>query len=245
MKIAIGTVHRNICYSDFRIAVDRLQVPKGTTVVKLNVSGTSIHTQRNQIADATLANDSEGLLFIDDDHVFAANAFLRLLDWNLPFVGGFYVTKTDPHFTSCLIEQGRDDSPDRFRSLNIDEILSGGLVDVDVLGMGFTWIRRDVFEAVRLADLPGWLAVDPSRTPEQYKSWFEMRMPGMHSDFGTDDIAFCLKARNAGFRPVVDTSLKIPHLAVKAVVMHEERVVTCDPMKAIEIAMASDVPVVV
>ena len=245
MKLAIGTIHRNICYSDFRIAVDRLQVPPGSQIYTLNVAGTSMHTQRNQVAEATLANDCEGLLFIDDDHVFAANALLRLLDWNLPFVGGFYVTKTEPHFTSCLIEQQRDESPDRFRSLTLEEIRSGGLLDVDVLGMGFTWIRREVLEAVRDMDRPRWLADDPRRKPEDYKHWFEMRLPGMHSDFGTDDIAFCLKARDAGFRPKVDLSLKIPHLAIKAVVMHDDKIVTCDCLKSIEIAQMSEAGVLV
>jgi hypothetical protein len=241
VKIAIGTIHRAVCWSDFRIAMDRLKFPPQTQLHKMNVSGTSMHTQRNQVMAGVLQTGCEGVLFVDDDHVFAPDAFLRLLDWNEPFIGGLYATKSEPNATSCLIEHTDDrvGRPDRFRSLELEEITCGGLLPVDVLGMGFTWIRREVIEAVRDYDLPEWLAAVPGRTPDQYKDWFEMR------EFGTDDVAFCLKARQAGFRGMVDTTLKIPHLAIKAVVIDNDRLITCDPHRAVEIAQKSGVPVLV
>lgn len=210
---AIGIVHRTIGYPIFWQSLHRLQKPAGQCFIISN-EGTSLHRQRNEVVKQALERDVDWLLFCDDDHVTPPDFLMRLLAWDVPFVGGLYFTRTPPHHTTCLIEQPVALTPeDRFRSLDRAEFSGDGLKPVDVLGMGFTLIRREVLDAVG----------DP---------WFEM------GTFGTDDIAFCLKARDLGFVPQVDCSMSVPHMGIKAVVWNGDHLEICDPGKSVEIAEA-------
>lgn len=208
---AIGIIHRTIGYPIFWQSLHRLAKPPGNTYVISN-EGTSMHRQRNDVVRQALERGADWLLFCDDDHVTPPDFLMRLFAHDVPFVGGLYFTRTPPHHTTCLVEQPVYITPEeRFRSLDKPEFAGTGLKRVDVLGMGFTLIRREVLEAVG----------DP---------WFEM------GTFGTDDIFFCLKARDAGFPPMVDLSLTVPHIGLKAVVWNGENLQICDPGAAVTIA---------
>jgi len=213
MAGAIGVIHRTMGYPIFWQSLNRLQ--KVAPCYIISNEGTSMHRQRNEVVKQAFCGDLKGvdwLLFCDDDHVTPPDFLMRLLAWDVPFVGGLYFTRTPPHHTTCLIENPVYLTPEeRFRSLDKPEFVGDGLKPVDVLGMGFTLIRREVFEAVG----------DP---------WFEMQ------NFGTDDIAFCLKARDLGFQPQVDLSMSVPHIGLKSVVWNGTHLQIIDPAQSVQVA---------
>lgn len=211
---AIGIIHRTIGYPIFWQSLNRLKKPPGQPCYVISNEGTSMHQQRNDVVQQALDRHVDWLLFCDDDHVTPPDYLMRLLAWDVPFVGGLYFTRTPPHHTTCLVENPVYVTPaERFRSLDKHEFVGDGLAAVDVLGMGFTLIRRAVLDAVG-------------------PPWFEM------GTFGTDDIAFCLKARAAGFQPQVDRSMTVPHLGLKAVVWNGTHLEICSPEHAVTVAEA-------
>ena len=221
---SIGIIHRTVSWPQFWTSLNRLQKPKGAPCYVINVEGTSMHKQRNQVVAEAMRLGCDWLLFCDDDHVTPPDFLQRLLAWNVPFVGGLYFTRTPPHHTTCLRENKVwTKSENRFTTLDKHEFCGTGLAPVDVLGMGFTLIRREVFEAVCPFDPQ---KIDRDNPP----SWFEMQ------DFGTDDVAFCVKARDAGYQPHVDLSMVVPHLALKAVVWNGQNLQICDPQLSVDIA---------
>ena len=69
-----------------------------------------------------------------------------------------------------------------------------GLINVAYTGMGFMLIKRGVFEAIEYP-------------------WFkpiEKRI-GHMVDFTMEDVAFCLRAREKGFKILIDPAVRVGH----------------------------------
>ena len=199
MTGAICVAHKQVGLSNTWIALTALQRPQGT--VLLTAEGTTVAKQRNVLAQQALDLGAAWVLFVDDDHVFPPDALLRLLAWEIPVVGGLYVTRTPPYRSTAMHVTREPER--RFTSLTVEEMSRDGLVDVDCLGMGFTLIRREAFDAVTAPYfMLGRFAPD---------------------EMG-EDTYFTSQVRAAGLRVACDVGLVIPHLAVKAVVPARGRV---------------------
>jgi hypothetical protein len=160
------------------------------------VEGTSIAKERNILLDRADSLKADWILFVDDDQVFDADALIRLLDRNVDLCGGLYLTRTPPHRPTAM-RQSDSETGTFWSPLALEAVGSDGLEAVDALGMGFTLVRRAVWEAVpRPAFRAGQLA--PDETGE--------------------DVWFCLQAKAAGFQPYVDTSVLVGHITTKVVI---------------------------
>jgi len=146
---------------------------------------------RNYVGHQCLKLDADYLLTIDDDHVFAHDALERLIAHDLDVVGALAFLRNEDNssgLTPSMYKRGRDHPPGYTRH---DDWKLGELVEVDAMGMAFVLIKRRVLEAFKH---PWW--------------W----LGSLEEPLG-EDIYFCRKAQEAGFKLYVDTSLEVPHLS--------------------------------
>ncbi|HXJ44082.1 MAG TPA: hypothetical protein VNH18_32645 [Bryobacteraceae bacterium] len=195
MKIAIAVLTRTIGYADaWKHLPPMMQhlSQSGHQVLSLSQEGSVIGRMRGELAQAAMDADCDAVCFIDDDEVFTPDSVTRLLSWNAPVVGGLYPTRYAPYRSTCLISSGTEGN---YRSLHTEEIRQQSLVPVDVVSLGFSVIRRSVFET-----LP--------------RPWFKQ------SHVNGQDVDECMHfnalCRDAGIPLSVDTGVRVGHLTVVA-----------------------------
>lgn len=185
---AICICHKQFSYPQMWTSLAGLIKPPGTAI--LTAEGTLIAGQRNDLVERALDRGAAWVLFIDDDHLIPPDGLARLLSWDGPaVVGGLYTTRLPPYKVTAHRN---------FRPLSPEEADTDGLVSIDAIGMGFTLIHRRAFEAVE-------------------RPWFRL---GQHTDGQElgEDVYFTRAVRAAGLDVAVDCTLRVPHLALKAVV---------------------------
>ena len=94
-------------YSLFWACMDDLQLPAGWKKRKL--IGGDWCGARNTLVQETLAGDYSHLWFMDDDHAFAPNILLRLLEHDLPLVLPACLTRSAPFSPVTFTERLDDD----------------------------------------------------------------------------------------------------------------------------------------
>lgn len=167
------------------------------------------HQQSNDIVRAFLASPYDTLLMLDDDMKFTPDCLKRLrhnpANAEYDIVSAFATTRELPakHLMFRLSEE-RPSIPlgtDHFQ--RVASWYDGETVEVDVVGLAFTLIRRRVFETM---------------TAAPYFSY------GPYHE--SDEVPFCRAARGLGFRMAVDTSVKIRHIARLAVGFDDMEITT-------------------
>ena len=161
------------------------------------------HNASNALTREFLRTDLDSLFLVDDDMAFDAQDLERLrsneANWDYDVVFGFCTHRVWP---PKPVVMRRKEQPGLPYSLlgeafvyPYDEIVDGAVVDVDVVGLAFTLIKRHVLEAMTEEYGP------------MYSFYFSYG-PGLESD----DVPFSRRARELGFKMGVDTSVKIGHI---------------------------------
>lgn len=123
-------------------------------------------------------------LWLDDDHVFNADMFVRLAAWgHLDMISAVYYSRVSPYYPTVYI---KDDTEKKYSCWPMME-LPPAVVQVDAVGFGALLMKREVLEG----------------TPEP---WFTI-----DSD-GGEDMAFCFRAKAAGFKVWADGAYQIGHI---------------------------------
>jgi len=168
--------------------------------------------------------DYDYIMWIDSDILFTPQQFARLLSHNVNIVSGVYLMeggealatvkdwdeeffKKHGHFEFMTLADIEKDSEERLSKQSAEkdkqtdcssnpqsEIHNPQLIEVDYTGMGFMLVRKGVFESL---EYPWFRAI-------------EKRIGNM-VDFTTEDVAFCLRAKENGFRIHIDTNVKLGH----------------------------------
>ncbi len=164
-------------------------------------SSAAVDRTRCDMATKALADGFDELMWVDSDIAFDPAAVQRLRDHDLPFVAGIYPKKGVQDFAVHL-ETGTSE-------LIVGE--AGGLYDVRYVGAGFMLVQRMVYDDVqRHYTLPvcnaqfGHPSVPyflPMVVPDPAGFWY----------LG-EDYAFCERARQAGHKIVVDTTIRLGHI---------------------------------
>lgn len=174
------------------LAIQRMAAAGRPPVEVFYLSNVPIEAARNLLAERFLASDAEVLLFLDSD-IAPPDGVLALAGAGVPVVGAWCPLLTRDHELHPnlyrLSPDGRSHQP-CWEESDVP-------IRVDAVGMGCTFIRREVLE--RLAR--PWFAFE--RAGEGAEGWIG------------EDIAFCRKAREAGFGIWAAPSVKCGH--VKAV----------------------------
>lgn len=156
-----------------------------------------IDVAREWLVEQALKEDSDYILFIDTDIMPQSNPLMIVKDMierNIPILSGLYKAKkygSSPWAMWRFIGENKGFIPikkwkDRF-------------VEVDVTGLGWTLIKREVFDD----------------TPKPWFKWESWDQP-------SEDFYFLLKAKANGFRTIVDTDIKLEHIGEYSIHPDEE-----------------------
>ncbi len=140
--------------------------------------------------------DYTHLMWIDSDVVFNPQQFQALLDYDKDIVSGIYKMGGGNNFAT--VEEWDEEYFEKngaFNFWNEEDIKDRtGLIDVAYTGLGWMLIKRGVFEKLKY--------------PWFRPLWKEF---GDLKDFTSEDTAFCLMAKEAGFNIYVDPTIRVGH----------------------------------
>lgn len=143
--------------------------------------------------------DYDWILWIDSDIVFTPKDIEALLMTKGDIVSGLYIMQNNTTFTAVKdwdTEYYKEHS--NFKFVTRENLKEPGYklpFEVSYVGMGFMAVRKGVYEAIPY----------PWFEPESFDLG-----NGMY-DFCSEDVAFCLKAKRAGFKIVVNPAIIVGH----------------------------------
>lgn len=142
------------------------------------------------------------LLWIDSDIIFNNDLFLRLVNANKDLVSGWYCQPSNNADGSLQTPVTENASDEYFNEYGGYKFLSSkeiedkkNLFKVDYIGFGWVLVKKGVFESLEYP-------------------WFAPRMRYMLNDVQdlcSEDVAFCIDAKNAGFEIWVDPKCRVGH----------------------------------
>jgi len=152
-----------------------------------------IDEKRNRCVEKFLQTECTHLLFWDSDTVAIPGAIQKLLDDDKDIVGATIYKKGGDHVPCFGFWV-----PERQIYKTPLPFLYNKLIPVDMVGTGFMLIKREVLEKM---------------TPPYFQCY--------EKGNAQEDIYFCLKAKEFGFQPFVDTGLNLGHIATPYIVTNE------------------------
>src|SRR5688572_10945479 len=169
--------------------------------VRRFASTAAVDRTRSEMATAALRDGFDELMWIDSDIQFSPDAVDRLRGHDLPVVGGIYAKKGVQDFAVHL-EPGTT-------QLQVGD--GGSLVDVRYLGAGFVCTQRSVYDDIqRTFSLPTCNTRFAAPVVPYFLPMVIADAPGYW--YLGEDYAFCERARQAGHKIVVDTTLRLGHI---------------------------------
>lgn len=156
-----------------------------------------VHSNVNDVVAGALEDeDWDYLLIMQQDMVMPEGLMERIGSYTEPIVGVLYFGRTQENQTP-IPGYWNQDAPGfhRMTADELDAVLEEpGIHPCDVVGLGCTAIRRDVFE--------NW---DPERVP-----WFQI--PSTPEIAWGEDVWFCKVAAELGYATFVDTAYVAGHI---------------------------------
>lgn len=194
--IAIGRMHIGPVLPEWLSAWEALKKP-------VNPDGSAgwvtfqsvrqvVHSGRNEIVKGVLrdAPNATHLFFIDDDVTLPADGLVRLLSHaDAPVVSGLYIQRGEPYLPVAYRRTPAG------HYVHITRFADDDLQEIDGCGGGCLLIRTDVLRAIEATGEP----------------WFDWSMNM------SEDLAFCRRAQQLGYRIALDPSVKCAHLTVSEV----------------------------
>jgi len=155
---------------------------KGGSLMIYQVPGTLIFNQRERLAEQAIKDGADAILWVDSDMRFPKDALQILLSRKLPIVGVNATTRRFPCLPTAL--DINSETNDLVKVTSKDKT---GLEQVMGVGFGMVLIRKEVFQKTQ-------------------KPWFWFEQTDNGGTIG-EDIYFCAKAFDAGYKTVVDHDL--------------------------------------
>jgi hypothetical protein len=191
MKVAICVPCRDTVMTGFAFDLAKLcayegvtRCAKGGSLMIYQVPGTLIFNQRERLAEEALKDGADAILWVDSDMRFPKDALEILLSRDLPIVGVNATTRRFPVKPTAL-----DIDPETNDLVKVDSKGKTGLEQVMGVGFGMILIKKEVFEAAQ-------------------KPWFWFEQTDKGGIIG-EDIYFCAKAFEAGYKAVIDHDLSM------------------------------------
>lgn len=156
-----------------------------------------VHRARMEMTASFMRTDHTHMMWLDADIEFSPEDVAKL--WNLDAdiaVGVYPMKKRDACWYAAWKDGALVKDLDQFE----------GAVEVDYAGTGFMLIRRDVIE--KLAEIHGTYEGPNGPVPAIY-------MTPVHSGgLESEDYHFCRIARAAGFKVMMDPSVRLGHWGI-------------------------------
>jgi hypothetical protein len=186
---------------DWALSFTNLQKPPIYDVIRL--TGLPWDVGRTQAAYQCLNGGYEFLFFLDSDVILPPDALMRLLSHRLPICSALYHQKfptwtgVEAKYMPCMFNEGRDDkgNPTRVEV----PFQYGQIVEVAYAPAGAILIHRSVFERFLAAGI---------------KRFYEWTLHADNPQQGrSEDFEWCSRARNLGYKIIVDTGIQAIHEA--------------------------------
>jgi hypothetical protein len=140
--------------------------------------------------------DYDYIMWIDSDIIFNFEQFVRLVKWNTDIVAGVYPMENGKQLATCQKWAEEHFKQNGYFEFLTEDDVKGkeGLIEVSYTGMGFMLVKKGVFEAMEYP-------------------WFRPleKQIGDMVDFTMEDVAFCLCAKEKGFKVLIDPQVKVGH----------------------------------
>ena len=148
---------------------------------------------RNSLVQQAQFEGCRKLFMMDTDQIYPEDTLTKLLAHGKD-VCGVRVHRRYPPFDPILVRKEKGSG--KYYRVSDEEMFSGDLVEVDATGTGALLFNMEIFDSIE-------------------EPWFKVQTDA--SGHMGEDIYFCEKARIAGFRIFVDTSIEVDHLATIAI----------------------------
>lgn len=187
--IAVPTA-KNIEADTFKSIYD-LEVPAGYDVDFQYFYGYNVEQVRNLIAHYTIQNGYDYLFGVDSDIILPKDCLSKMIVHDKDIVTGVYIQRIPGTHT---IEVYGVPPQGGMVHIPYDDLKRHhGLVEVAGCGFGCVLVKRHVLEGIEYPHF-------------QYKSAIH------HKDTVSEDVYFCMKARDNGFRVWCDTTILCDHI---------------------------------
>ena len=197
-KIAIGTRLNDRCDPHFFNCWSHLiagGLRAGDTVLDAGIELPQ-HFAATALTTFFLRSDADTILMVDTDMIFKPDTLSRLRDdktgWQYDILSALSVTRRRPWYPIILKRRKKPKGNEPAYECLRKEV-TGGIMDVDAVGTGFTLIRRSVFDQMRK----------------------KLRIRKWYFDFGDggmgEDTRFCQRAKSVKARIGVHTGIGIGH----------------------------------
>jgi hypothetical protein len=160
--------------------------------------GAPYDVMRNSACSDALKNGYTWIFFLDDDVVPPPDAFLRLSRHGADVISGLYYRRSEPicPVAMTIDPQGQPQWVTSWHPPN-------SVVEVDLVGAGCLLLHRRVLERMP----PPWFEWEIGRgEPKTSSSGGRSAM--------SEDFAFCTRAKEAGFKVYLDTSIQCEHVGL-------------------------------
>jgi glycosyltransferase involved in cell wall biosynthesis len=188
-KILIAIPNKNLIEADTFKSIYDLEVPDGYETVFQYFYGYQVEQVRNLIADWVIKGPYDYLFAVDSDISFPPDTLKKMLAHNKDMVTGLYIQRIPGKH---CIEVMRRNEHGGVSHVPWEELKGRGLVEVDSCGFGCVLVKKDVFTSI---EYPHFL----------YKSALD------HRYTISEDVYFCLKAREKGKQIWADTTILCGH----------------------------------
>ena len=164
---------------------------KGEVFVSFLI-GSLIYESRNTLAKQAIATKADYVMWLDSDMTFAPDTMTRLqqhMEEGKDIVTGLYFRRRPP-FTPVLFKTLERIDEDSAKHENYDDYPESGLFEIGGCGFGCVMTRTSVLEDVFL---------------NYHKCFDPVCSIG-------EDLAFCLRARELGYKIHCDSTIKCGHV---------------------------------
>lgn len=172
-----------------------LDCPPNTELEFQYFYGYNVEQVRNIMVNWSLVNGFSWMLSVDSDIVMPPHSLQRLLDIQdsqRAISSGTYIQRK----AGVRIPEVYIHNPETggHKHLPIEQAEKDQVLDVEAVGFGCCLVRRDVFEKIG-------------------NPWFTYHSSIEFDKVLSEDVDFCMKAKNHGYQVVVDTGLKLGHIS--------------------------------
>ena len=154
--------------------------------------GSLIYTSRDQIAKKALLDEADLIMWFDSDMVFNSDTLIRMLkliDEGNDMVTGIYYRRTPPFSPVAFKTMDLNEDGTAFDWTEFDEIPSEPF-EVGACGFGCVLMKTEIFVSV-------------------FAKFGQMFTPIANCG---EDIAFCWRARQCGYKILADPSIGLGHV---------------------------------
>lgn len=236
-ELLIGVLHKETVSTEWSVFFKNLAIPMPYVISFQR--GVPFDVARNFLVDQLYDYGCDWLFFLDSDVMCPADTIQRLLAHQQPIVSALYYRRHPP-YNPCMWKAMEKPSP-QGAFAPISDWPKGQVIDVDVTGAGVLLIHRSVFDKIQGLPMNRFLSVmaycvdcrrkqppvhsvatvtEEGRAPpcpvcggsnmRIRKPYFEWSM-GKVEKGTSEDFNFSIKAKEAGFRILVDTSIVCWH----------------------------------